>query len=304
MAGGSAATHADAEERARRPELGARSAVVLALILLTAMILIARPSDEQDARVLAPSPPRGATGSPGYALAPATVTPSAGYPTLPTSTALATQPGGSASIAAGPGLVTTAVVRSWQSAGVTRAQVVAEVRNVSQGPIAFVPSGSRYRVLDRAGREVTHGVFTYAAPDRISPGAEAYLIDTVSTLFARPADIARVEVQPALTPAQTAATLLSIQDVTWRHATDGGLVATGNVTNDTDTEVASAFVCVVFVGRDGHPLGGVYDLTDVRELAPGSDKRFATGYPGTPPIAPQDVARVEAIALEMDVADE
>jgi hypothetical protein len=172
---------------------------------------------------------------------------------------------------------------------------------VSPGAIEFVPGGSRYRLLDRSGREITHGVFTYAAPDRVAAGMDAYLIETVSTLFSTPSDIAKAEVQPATRPAQTSEALLRTDDVEWREGPDGGLEAIGKVVNDTGSDVGSAFVCVIFVGRDGQILGGVYDLTDVRELAPGASGEFATEYPGTGPVDRHAVGRVIAIAYELEI---
>jgi hypothetical protein len=305
VTGDSALADPDATEERSRRDLAVRALVVVALLAVTSIVLLVGPSDESKVRgPVGPQEPPAPSRA--FAVAPATATPATGAPsgayrTQPTPSP-SQEPSASTAQAVGSLVATTAVVRSWQSDGITRAQVLAEVHNGSPTPIEFVPSGSRYRILDRAGHEVTHGVFTYAAPDRIAPGKDAYLIDTVTTLFAQPGDIVKVEVEPATRPTQTTATLLPTQDVEVRRANDGGLAAMGAVTNNTGAVVDSAFVCIVFVGRDGQLLGGVYDLTDVRQLAAGGSKQFTTSYPGTAPITPQDVARVDAIALQTDFA--
>jgi hypothetical protein len=292
-----------AEERGRQLELAVRAVVVIALVAVSALILPIGPSRDSHGVVPPGSQPASDTASPGFTLAPYAAAPSVVYPSAPT-----TAPSPSAVVESGPSLaakaplVTNAVVHSWQAGGITRVQVLAAIRNPSSTPIEFVPSGSRYRIIDRAGHELSRGVFTYAAPDRLAPGEEAYLIDTASTLFAVPSDIAKVDVEPVTRPTESAATLLPTQNVEWKRAADGGLLAMGDVSNNTQAEIASAFVCVVVFGKDGKPLAGVYDLTDIRQLPPGGTKHFTTSYPGTPPIAAGDVSRVEAIALELHLA--
>jgi hypothetical protein len=177
--------------------------------------------------------------------------------------------------------------------------VLVSLRNDSSSTLRFVPSGSRYRILDVRGREVASGVFTYAIPESVAPGANAYLVETVSALFASAADVERVQVEPVTRPTDVAAPRLDVRGLTWRRTADGGLEASGIVSNDSAAAVETGFVCVLFFDANAELIGAVYDLTDVQDLAPGRSATFSTAYPGTPPLAPASVARAEGIAFSL-----
>jgi hypothetical protein len=190
-------------------------------------------------------------------------------------------------------------VKTWQAESVTRAQLLVVLRNDSATPMEFVSSGSTYRILDVHDRAVATGVFTYAVPDRIAPGATAYLVETVTMLFVKPRDVVRLAVVPSTRPTTEAAPLLKVAGVAWR-TTVAGLEASGVVTNNTPVEIDGGFVGVLFFGASNELIGAVYDLTDVEHLAPAESRRFSTAYPGTAPIASGDVARAEAIAFPLE----
>jgi hypothetical protein len=192
--------------------------------------------------------------------------------------------------------VVHAGVKSWLAEGVTHLQILAVLRNDAPSPVQFVPAGSTYRIFDREGRAVATGVFTYAIPDRMAPGATGYLVETLSSLFVMPRDVARVVVVPSIQPAAEAATELPVSDLTWR-STAAGVEASGVVTNGTQGNVDDVFIAVLFFDSKNELVGAVYDVTDVLSLDRGASARFSTAYPGTGPLGPRDIARAEAIAF-------
>jgi hypothetical protein len=272
-----------------------RIGLTVGLLVATAFVLTVGPEPEPGGGVA------GATGTPA-ARGSGPASKSAGGESTYGSPPTYSRPTSAVSAApsvSSAALRTEATIRAWRSGGVTRAQIVVTVTNLADAAVEFVPSGSRYRVVDRDRHEIASGVFTYAAPDTIEPGGRAYLIETISSIFVSPANVDRVEAVPATRPASRRPLLLETRDVKWRAGPEGGLEATGTVVNTSDRTIEAGFVCVVFFDGAGRVLGGVYDLTSARGLMPAASAGFTTSYPGTPPVPADAVARAEAIAFDL-----
>jgi hypothetical protein len=267
----------------------ARAALTVSLLIITSVLLLGHAGGQPPRD--AASETAGAPTAPTFSRQPARSDPAPAGGASPGAARPSTSPGGLT--------IVSSTVKSWPGPGVTRAQVLVKLRNDAPTALRFVPSGSRYRILDSKRREVASGVFTYAVPDRVAPGGYTYLLETVSALLVEPGEVGSVEVTPLTRVTEQADSVLTVAEVSWRRGAGGGLEATGIVTNNTSVTVGTGFVSVLFF--DGHDalIGAVYDLTDIQNLAPGRSTRFATAYPGTAPLTPGSVARAEGIAFAL-----
>jgi hypothetical protein len=123
-------------------------------------------------------------------------------------------------------------------------------------------------------------------------------VDTATLEFVEPAEVRTVEVVLKPAAATRDSARLRVEDVAWTQAASGsGLEVTGSIAN-VGTEVHNALVAVILLDAQGGILGAVYDNADVAHIAAGGHAEFRTAYPGMPPVAPTDVAKVLAIAFD------
>jgi len=197
--------------------------------------------------------------------------------------------------------VEQATIRSWTDPfGEVRAQIIVSVTNGGTAAASLPRSGTAYRVMSRDGTVVALGRFAHVFPTVVGPDETAWFIDTLSATLANQSELADVEValvtgDPG--PAESRAVPLSVSDLAWREGSDGGISVTGTVRNYGRETVPRAEVGVILLADDGSPLGVVYDVSSVRDLAPGETSAFTTAYPGTAPIDPAEVAQTVAIAI-------
>jgi hypothetical protein len=188
--------------------------------------------------------------------------------------------------------------------GQVRAQVLVGVTNRGGMPGYLPPAATTYRVLGPRGDLVARGRFAHAFPPYIEGASTGWLIDTLSATFTDPEEIGTVEValngQPAQPGDSGRATALTAADTRWELADDGTVEAMGSVVNVGDRLVGRIAVGVILLGHQGEPLAGVYDVEDVRDLAPGESATFSTSYPGSPPLQMADVATARAFAVALD----
>ena len=160
-------------------------------------------------------------------------------------------------------------------------------------------SSTRFRLVARDGSPLADGAFTYVIPERVAAGARAYAVEMVPALFARPETIGTVTVQPVVAVSPTTPAVLSVSGLAWSVGADGTLHASGIVRNDTEEGVGSPFVALVFLDGSDRPLAILYDVVDVRGLAPGASTRFDTSYPTSLPVKKSAVAKVETFAYDL-----
>ena len=243
-------------------------------------------------RSVAAAPPSpGATAVPSSA---ATLPPAPSATEAPSAVAVPT-PG----LAAEPAVdVSQAVAWSWTGDGATRGHVVASVTNEGDTLVALDGAGTPYEVRDERGDIVTTGRFTYPMPTTIGPGETAWFVDTMAAIFVEPEGDWTLSVDPQLTLTAAPAARYPVSDVAWNVNSDGVLLATGRVTNDTAEAATQPIVAVILLDTRGRPLAGLYDLNDAAMLEPGETRAFETDYPGAPPLDPALVAEVVAFAYE------
>jgi hypothetical protein len=200
-----------------------------------------------------------------------------------------------------PGRLETTAERLnvWEDAfGAVRAEIVVIVRNSGGSPVAVRMSSARWTVSDEGGRTVASGRFSHAFPPVVQPGAEAYLIDGVSSTFAEPAELTHLEVdiddRPVVYEDETL--LLELSEISWDRADGGGVQVTCRVTNPSDQAAVDTHGAVVLSGERGEILAAVYDVA-IGTLGPGESRQLDTAYPGTPPVEPQDVTTVDGVAI-------
>jgi hypothetical protein len=201
---------------------------------------------------------------------------------------------------AATGRPATAVAGAWfrgwsDPTSVTRGQVLAVVENRSSNWITFPTGASRYTILDDTGRRSASGAFAYAFPQRLGPGARAYLVDMIDASFADLAALKEVTVEPIVDSSEPASDGLVVTDIAWATANGGGLTASGRLTNRGSAEVRDVLVAIVFLDAAGNPLALIYD-PEPHTLSPNESRAFTTAYPNTGPLDPADVFRVESIA--------
>jgi hypothetical protein len=202
-------------------------------------------------------------------------------------------------------VVTGTWIRAWRDPiGEVRVQVVVEVANQADTRRGLAPGETAYRIVAPDRRVVAAGRFAHAFPAMIARGGHAWLVDTLSATFVEISELTVVEVD---VPSDRAAPEtaqgtggLAVDVDAWTTAAEGGLVAGGTVTNEGPAVVPRAVIGVLFRDGAGIPLAGVYDVEAVVDLEPGGSVRFHTGYPGTPPIDPRDVASAEATVVPIE----
>jgi hypothetical protein len=196
--------------------------------------------------------------------------------------------------------VAASSVRGWVDPfGAVRAHVVVVGRNAGDTPVTISASGSRWQIVDAAGKEVAEGRFAHAFPPVVAPGDRVLLIETLSATFTDPQDVRGINAAIATESSRdgtTSVLQLEVSDVTWRAGVDNGLAVEGRVINRTDQAVTDAAVAVVVSDAGGQILGGAYDV-GVGSLEPGESASFSTSYPGTPPVDPQSVVSADATAI-------
>jgi hypothetical protein len=200
-----------------------------------------------------------------------------------------------------PGRLDTTAERLnvWEDAfGAVRAEIVVTVRNSGGSPVAVRISSARWAVRDNAGRTVASGRFSHAFPPVVQPGANAYLIDGVSSAFAEPDELAHLDVEIDDRPVDEIDETVSLElsELSWDRADDGGIQVICRVTNPSDQALADTHAAVVLSGERGEILAAVYDVA-IGALGPGESRQLDTAYPGTPPVEPQDVTTVDGVAI-------
>jgi hypothetical protein len=197
-------------------------------------------------------------------------------------------------------VVTYAVVSSWAGSGATEAHVVVGVANDGGTLIQLDPAATEYEVRDAGGGPVAAGRFTYPMPLTIEPGETGWFVESMTAMFVKPDPGWTVHVEPRFREAERPARRYTVDDVAWSIGPDGRLTATGRVTNETGAQASQPIVATIFLDSNGVPLAGLYDLTDAALLDAGKTQRFETDYPGSPPVEPARIARLEAFAYEAD----
>ncbi len=272
--------------------VGAAATAVTAVLLLGSFLdLNGGPSQSGDVAgvVSSPSTPGGATDPPPDSEE--SSPPPKGSP-----------PEGSTPPAPVPGLgveVAASSVRGWVDPfGEVRAHVVVVGRNAGDTTMSVSASGSRWQILNEAGKEVAAGRFAHAFPPVVAPGQTVLLIETLSATFTDPQDVSGISVAIATESSGdgVAALPLEVSDVTWRTGADDGLAVEGRVVNRTGRPVTDCAVAVVVSDAGGQILGGAYDV-GVGSLEPGESATFSTAYPGTPPVDPASVVSADATAV-------
>jgi hypothetical protein len=298
-----------ASARARPHRVGVlAAAAVVVLALLGGAIALARPESApggvagviatSSASPRAPVPAVATSDAPASATAP---TPSIDPADSPTpSPVVAARPGTPADLR-----VTASAVRPWvDELGELRAQVLVGVTNQG-GSAGYLPSSaSAWEVSDAGGFAVSRGRFAHVFPRLVEPGATAWLVDALSATFTERADLGALTVtldERAATAEDRAETgALTVGDVTWRLDAAGRLSVSGVVENVGDQRIGRWSAGVVLVAADGTPLAAAYEIGDVDGLAPGGTARFSTSYPGSAPVAQDEVDGVIAAAVPLD----
>ena len=199
----------------------------------------------------------------------------------------------------GPMQLTDRTLHTWvDQFGEVRAQILATAWNGGDTPVWMPGARSTWRIRDRAGQIVASGRFAHAFPEVVAPGEHVLFIETLSATLAERSELSDLEIETDARPIDESAkpiVLLTVTDLTWGQAEDGGLLVRGRVSNETGLTVADVRVGVVLRDRAGSALGGLYDAS-IGTMTAGSVREFVSDYPGTPPVEPADVATAEAVA--------
>ena len=241
-------------------------------------------------------PPRESPVAPsvGLSAAPSPAGTAEAPPSLPLASATPVAPAARLSIG-------EPAVRTWRGAfGELRLQVILEVRNAGSVWMRLPRSASTYQVFDQTRRPVAGGIFAAALPELVGPGETSYLIDTLSAAFGKPSDFRSARATVNAAPAQPPEVSLSVSSVELSTGTDGGLRAVAQVQNDGQVAARSIIAGIIVFDRHDRPIAGLYDLTDVTQLAPGERIQFATDYPGAPPVGTESLGRVRGLAFTTD----
>jgi hypothetical protein len=190
------------------------------------------------------------------------------------------------------------------SVGELRAQVIAGVTNEG-GAAGYLPAAATtWEVRSPDGFAVARGRFAHVFPRLVEPGATAWLVDALSATFAQPSELTTVSVtldeRPASAVDAGEAESITVADVDWHLDAEGRLSVSGTVANGGSVPVARWSAGVILVDADGRPLAAAYEIGAEGPLDPGATASFSTAYPGSGPVAAEQVAEVIAVAVPLD----
>jgi hypothetical protein len=171
----------------------------------------------------------------------------------------------------------------------------AELKNVGTGWAKLDPFDSDYTVLDKAGGVVTTGSFTYAYPAFVAPGGVAYLAEDGSDQGSAVADYSKVEVDGRYSAVDSPGATFTVASIRLKSDNfEGGLIATGFVTNTSSVAVDEAALAVICLNASGVPIGAT-TTNLIKNLAAGQRKGFET-VTSTPPLRASQCAKVAGYA--------
>jgi hypothetical protein len=193
-------------------------------------------------------------------------------------------------------LVATTVRYGLDPVAGVRIHLVAAIENRSSSSVRIVPSDAVFRVIE--DRTVVTGRFRYAIPSVIAPGERAYFIDTVNgnpgTAPSRPrleVTLGQVDRVPG-TPER-----LLVENITWDVV--GGLRVRGTVTNTLGRAILQGVLGAVAFDRQGRPICGLVDLTDVSPLGDNESRTFELSEPWTGSIDRNAIARIDVMGFDL-----
>lgn len=214
------------------------------------------------------------------------------------------QPGSSAGATGAPGAKLTVVERvthGWtDKSGAARVQLVVVARNDSPAPVRLPASATSYDVHDQGGGSIASGTFAFAFPEVVQPHATAWFVDTVAAPFGRPPQVGRIDVAVAAEPADATEAAPSHLRVLDAHAQPAGtsVAVTGEVVNRGSRAALDPIVGTLLRDARGGIAGAAFDSTGIGALGAGQQDGFRASFPGLPPLAPNQVGRIEVVAFD------
>ncbi len=172
--------------------------------------------------------------------------------------------------------------------------IIIEIRNEGARPAQI--NGGAYTMYSKSGAELDKGVFLYAFPKFLAPGATGYIAERDYSSVWNAADVGTVKATFDYDWIDEARTYLTTADIATEKDPygSGGYITSGTVTNRSDVFVPMAHIGVFYLAADGTPLGFTYTNL-VENVAPGQTKNFTT-VGESPPMTSWDKTVVVAVA--------
>src|SRR5436309_13713772 len=125
--------------------------------------------------------------------------------------------------------------RDWSSdvcssdlaSGTGTAQVLVAVTNQGAAPVRIDATSSTYVVKGADGKVVARGVFSYAFPVILAPGAVGYLLDSPLVGLVPIGDRDTASVQVDVSGVSSPGNPLEVTDLTWRRDAAGSISVSG-----------------------------------------------------------------------------
>jgi hypothetical protein len=209
-------------------------------------------------------------------------------------------PGGSSPVTSAALVPTEQRVVSWRDAsGNGTAQVLVAVTNQGAAPVRIDATSSTYVLKGPDGKVVARGVFSYAFPVILDPGAVGYLLDSPLGGLVPIGDKDTASVQVDVSGVSSPGNALEVTDLAWRRDPAGPISVSGTVRNTSSAPVSNGAVGVVLRDRQGRLLAALYDPIHIANMPPESSTAFTTAYPGTPSLPLSQIGSAEGFAFDL-----
>ena len=209
-------------------------------------------------------------------------------------------PGGSSPATSAALLQGEQRVVSWRDAsGTGTAQVLVAVTNQGAAPVRIDATSSTYVVKGADGKVVARGVFSYAFPVILAPGAVGYLLDSPLVGLVPIGDKDTASVQVDVSGVSSPGNPLEVTDLTWRRDAAGSISVSGTVHNRSSAPVSNGAIGVILRDRQGRLLAALYDPIHIANMPPMSSTAFTTAYPGTPSISLSQIGSAQGFAFDL-----